>query len=197
MKKSILTVLALTCAAVCMSGCGKQGPTPKPDDSVRGVPAQEQADPAAESSAGSADAELVITEDSEVPAAPAAEDPDAYAQPVACTVSGSFTATVRKLIPDYVSDLDTPRAAVVTLFQDGPFVLTLDEQLCARLQEDKTFTFIVGEQDAELRQWEYSNGGFVNETALKERHISVTDVREPTDDEYGMDGMRIECSPKS
>lgn len=191
MRKTFLTTLAFAAALICLTGCGKQGPTPKPDESVRGAIAVSIPDDTViESSADSQPA-------AETPAQPAAEDPDAYAQPQLCTVSGSFTATVRKLIPDYVSDPDTPRAAVVTLFQDGPFVLKLDEQLCTKLQEDKTFTFIVGEQDAELNLWDYSNGGFVQEIALKEHKITVTDVREATEDEYGIDGMRIECAPKS
>ena len=144
MKKTVLTTLALTALLVCMTGCGKQGPTPKPDDSVRGaVQVNIPDDPVSE-----------LPSDDPVTAAdpagqPAAEDPDAYAQPVPSVVSGSFTATVRKLI------------AVVTLFRDGPFVIQLDEHLCTKLQEDKTYTFIVGKQDAELCQWEYTNGGFV------------------------------------
>ncbi|MBR3419831.1 MAG: hypothetical protein IKG82_14180 [Oscillospiraceae bacterium] len=192
MKKTVLTTLALTALLVCLTGCGKQGPTPKPDDSVRGavqvnipddpVTALPDDDPAA---AGTPDAQ------------PAAEDPDAYAQPVPSVVSGSFTATVRKLIPDYVSDAETPRAAVVTLFQDGPFVIQLDEHLCTKLQEDKTYTFIVGKQDAELCQWEYTNGGFVQQIALIEQKIRVTDVREATEDEYGLECWRVECGPKT
>ena len=193
MKKTFLVSLALTAALACLTGCGRQGPNPKPDESVRSaVSVSIPGDPTAENAA---DDFVVAQEPEQQQAAPA--DPDAYAQPVACTVSGSFTATVRKLIPDYVTDPDTPRAAVVTLFQEGPFVITLDEELCAKLQEDKTFTFIIGEQDAELHQWEYSNGGFVNETALKEHDIRITDVREATDEEYGLEGMRIECAPKS
>lgn len=193
MKKSFLASLALTAALVCLTGCGRQGPTPKPDESVRGaVSVSIPDDPTLENTAD----DLVVAQEPEQQQA-APEDPDAYAKTVACTVSGSFTATVRKLIPDYVTDPDTPRAAVVTLFQDGPFVINLDETLCAKLQEDKTYTFIIGEQDAELHQWEYTNGGFVNETALKEQVIRITDVREATDDEYGLEGMRIECAPKS
>ena len=191
MKKTFLTALALSAALVCLTGCGRQGPNPKPDESVRGAVQISIPDDTA-----GADAldDLVVTQ---APEQPAAEDPDAYAKRQTFTVSGNFTATVRKLIPDYVADTDTPRAAVVTLFQNGPFVIQLDEQLCTKLQEDKTFTFIIDEQEAELAQWEYTNGGFVNETALKEQRIRITDVREATDDEYGMDGMRITCTPKS
>ena len=43
---------------------------------------------------------------------------EAEALPV--TVSGTFAARVRDLIPDYVLDSETPRVAVVTLFQSGP-----------------------------------------------------------------------------
>ncbi|MBP0966134.1 MAG: hypothetical protein J5722_00735 [Oscillospiraceae bacterium] len=189
MKTRMFSAIALTSALLCLTGCGKQGPTPKPDDSAKSAVSLSLPDDTVSSTP-----DPVITE---APSEPAAADPDAYAQPQLSTVSGNFTATVRKLIPDYVTDPDTPRAAVVTLFQDGPFVIKLDEELCAKLQEDKTFTFIIGEQDAELCQWEYTNGGFVKDIALKEQKIKITDVREATEDEYGMDGMRIECSPKS
>lgn len=192
MKKTVLTLLALTALLVCLTGCGKQGPPPKPDDSVHGaVQVNIPGDPVSE-----------LPADTPVPAGtpdaqPAAEDPDAYAQTQACTVSGNFTATVRKLIPDYVADAETPRAAVVTLFQDGPFVLQLDEHLCSKLQEDKTFTFIVGKQDAELNLWDFSNGGFVQKIALTEQKIRVTDVREATEEEYGLESWRVECEPKT
>ncbi len=189
MKTRMRSTIALTAALVCLTGCGKQGPTPKPDESAKSAVSISIPDDAV-----SSEPDLVVTEDS---AAAVPEDPDAYAQPQLCTVSGSFTATVRKLIPDYVTDPDTPRAAVVTLFQDGPFVIRLTDELCAKLQEDKTFTFLVGEQDVELCQWEFSNGGFVQDIALKEQKIQVTDVREATEEEYGLEGMRIECAPKS
>lgn len=101
-------------------------------------------------------------------------------------VSGSFTASVRALIPDYVADSATPRAAVVTLFQDGPFVLKLNEEICSQLEEGESYTFIVPEQSIFLSSEKLNDSGIVSWDELLLRHIYVTDFRTPTDDEYGM-----------
>lgn len=106
-------------------------------------------------------------------------------------VSGSFTATVRALIPDYVTDSVTPQAAVVTLFQDGPFVLKLNETICSQLEEGETYTFIVPKQSVSLSDTELREEGLVDSDALLLRHISVRDFREPTDDEYGLVCWRV------
>ena len=109
-------------------------------------------------------------------------------------VSGSFTATVRALIPDYVADSVTPRAAVVTLFQDGSFVLKLDEEICSQLEEGETYTFIVPEQSIFLSDEELYDSGIVSADELMLRHIYVTDFRTPTDDEYGLECWRVNYS---
>lgn len=106
-------------------------------------------------------------------------------------VSGSFTATVRALIPDYVMDSVTPRAAVVTLFQDEPFVLKLNETICSQLEEGETYTFLVPKQSVFLSDAELYDDGVVSSDALLLRHISVRDFRVPTDDEYGLVCWRV------
>ena len=109
-------------------------------------------------------------------------------------VSGDFTATVRELIPDYVYDSETPRAAVVTLFQDGPFVLRLNEELCSKLEEGEAYTFIIDEQEADLPDNDFDDSGYVSWDALAVRRISVTDIRTPTEDEYGLECWRVSCT---
>lgn len=114
---------------------------------------------------------------------------DASSIPV--RVSGSFTVTVRELIPDYVADSITPRAAVVTFFQDGPFVLKLDEAVCQELTAGEAYTFLVEEQEVALPENELLDGGVVSQNALLLRHISVTGVRAATEEELGLDGWRV------
>ena len=50
--------------------------------------------------------------------------PDPQPAPAeSCTIGGSFTATVRDVIPDYCLDDTTPLVAVVTEFQSQPFTV--------------------------------------------------------------------------
>ena len=46
-------------------------------------------------------------------------------EPREMVISGTFTATVRSLMPNYVLDDFSPLTAVVTQFQDSPFTLNL------------------------------------------------------------------------
>ena len=200
MKKFIL-IPALTVALLCCTACGTTTTPPESEapeqhseiPTITTIPLSKP-EPAesseAEESDSANDAVVVQVHEQGTP------DPET-GTPQMMHVSGDFTATVRKLIPDYVSDPDTPRAAVVTLFQDGPFVLQLDEQICAQLQEDTTYTFIIGEQDAELPPSEYTSDGSVQDAALILWHIHVTDFREPTDEEYGLECWRVTCAPAS
>lgn len=115
-------------------------------------------------------------------------------QTVDVKVSGDFTATVRALIPDYVADGETPRAAVVTLFQDGPFVLRLDETMCAKLKSGESYTFIVEEQSATLAAEQCWDDGTVDPAALMLGCFSVADFRTPTEEEYGLECWRVHYS---
>lgn len=109
-------------------------------------------------------------------------------------VSGDFTAAVRQLIPDYVTDGTTNRCAVVTLFQDGPFVLKLNEKLCSDLIEGETYTFIVKETETELPSEMLWDDGNVSSDAAVLNYLTVSDVRVPEEDEYGLDCWRVNYS---
>ena len=108
-------------------------------------------------------------------------------------VSGDFTATVRRIIPDYVSDTKN-RAAVVTLFQDDPFVLKLDDQLCAQLKEEETYTFIVDAQEAEIYSGMFLDETTVSPDALMLRSFRISSVREPAEEEIGLNCWRVHYS---
>lgn len=56
------------------------------------------------------------------------------------TFSGSFTATVGTLIPDYCALPGTP-VAVLHFFQDGPFLLNFHEDMTGKLEPGETYVF--------------------------------------------------------
>ena len=117
--------------------------------------------------------------------------PNDLSSELTVNVTGSFTATVRKLIPDYVSEPGNT-AAVVTLFQSGPFVLKLSEKMCEQLEEGQTYTFIVKEEETALPSYLlWTNDNSISWDALILRKISVSDVRTAEDDEYGMNCWRV------
>ena len=105
-------------------------------------------------------------------------------------VSGDFTATVRHLTEDFVSTPDI-NTAVVTLFQDGPFVLQLTAELCKQIQAGKTYTFTVDGAEAEIPAGMVWDENYVSPEALMLRKFRVTGVREPKDDEYGLECWRV------
>lgn len=117
--------------------------------------------------------------------------PNDLSSELTVNVTGSFTATVRKLIPDYVSEPGNT-AAVVTLFQSGPFVLKLSAEMCEQLEEGQTYTFIVKEEETALPSYLlWTNDNSISWDALILRKISVSDVRTAEDDEYGMNCWRV------
>ena len=64
--------------------------------------------------------------------------PDPQPAPAeSCTIGGSFTATVRDVIPDYCLDDTTPLVAVVTEFQSQPFTVYVGEELGKKLLEEQ------------------------------------------------------------
>ena len=105
------------------------------------------------------------------------------------TLRGDFTATVRHVIPDYVSDNSTPRAVVATQFQDGPFVLYVGD-LAPQLEEGKTYVFeIVPQEDLEVTREEYEQGVFSAEEAVVQYRLRVSGFRAAQEEDYG-----LECS---
>lgn len=67
------------------------------------------------------------------------------------TISGSFTVTVRDVIPDYTLSDDVPTVAVVTQFQSSPFTLYVGEEIGRELEIGKTYVFTI-----EPREVDYS-----------------------------------------
>lgn len=107
------------------------------------------------------------------------------------TVSGTFAARVRDLIPDYVLDGETPRVAVVTLFQSGPFTLQVGD-LAQELEIGGTYVFeIEPREDLEITAEEYEGGAPFADEAISRYGLRIAGFRAAREDEFGLDSSRI------
>ena len=95
--------------------------------------------------------------------------------------SGSFTATVEQLLPDYCA-LPGKTIAVVHFFQDGPFLLHYQEDLTGKLVEGTPYVFEfktfeveipADEENPDISDYMYS--------------IDVTNYRVAEDSERGLE----------
>ena len=94
--------------------------------------------------------------------------------------SGEFTASVEKLIPDYVA-LPGNTVAVVHFFQDGPFLLRFNEDMTGKLEEGKAYVFQFSPFEVVIPDAE-------NDSDIKDcsRLIKITGYRLAGDDEVGL-----------
>lgn len=67
-------------------------------------------------------------------------------------VRGSFTVSVRDVIPDYCLDDTTPTVAVVTQFQDNPFTMYVGEEIGRELEIGKTYVFTMEPREVDYSQ---------------------------------------------
>ncbi len=107
-------------------------------------------------------------------------------------IRGSFTAMVRDVIPDYVSDDTTPRVAVVTLFQEEPFTVWVGEENGRKLGAGQIYTFEVAETKVE--------GGKASETeqaspepvtAISRYQLKIDNIRPAEEEEWGLECNRL------
>lgn len=112
--------------------------------------------------------------------------------PIAVTVSGSFTATVRAVLPDYQTDDKTMRAAVIQFERDGMFVMNIAPEVCKLLTPDETYTFLVDEQTVNVPSLDYLlEDGVLSADILKTQYIEVGSVRAPRSAETGSRSTRL------
>ena len=97
--------------------------------------------------------------------------------------SGSFTATVEQLLPDYFA-LPGKTIAVVHFFQTAPFLLRFQEDMTGKLVEGTVYVFEfktfeveipADEKNPEISDYMYS--------------IDVTNYRVAEDDELGLESI--------
>lgn len=112
---------------------------------------------------------------------------------VTVKVTGEFTATVRSLIPDYVTDDKTPYMAVATLFQSTPFTIWTGE-LTKHLEEGETYVFEVemSRYDIITRQ-EYESGTLLNPEVAFSMYPSlyISNFRPAEESDCGLDSVHL------
>ena len=96
--------------------------------------------------------------------------------------SGSFTATVEQLLPDYYA-LPGKTVAVVHFFQDRPFLLHFQKDLTGELIEGTAYVFEFETFEVELPDDE--ENPHISDYMYS---INVTNYRVAEDDELGLEG---------
>ena len=96
--------------------------------------------------------------------------------------SGTFTATVEQLLPDYYA-LPGKTIAVVHFFQDRPFLLQFQNDLTGELIEGTSYVFEFETFEVELPEDEENPD--ISDYMYS---INVTSYRVAEDDELGLDG---------
>ncbi len=108
---------------------------------------------------------------------------------VTVDVGGSFVACVRHVIPDYCLDGTTPRVAVVTIFQGGPFVVRVDD-LADQLEIDRIYRFVLETRhNVTITRSEYEKGWLWPEVGIPMYNLGVASVRPAKESELGLDGV--------
>ena len=102
-------------------------------------------------------------------------------------LTGDFTATVQKILPDYVSDPFTPRVAVITFFQSDPILVHMEPEFLQNLKEEETYTFVLKGQEIPCNSsiWS-SDDDWADDQLLSGVRLELTEVRQPTENEYGL-----------
>jgi len=112
--------------------------------------------------------------------------------PITVTVSGSFTAAVRAVLPDYQTDDTTLRAAVIQLNNDEMFVMKIAPEVCRLLTANETYTFLVDEQTVTVPDRKLLlEDNKLSADILKQQYIAVGSVRAPRNDESGVHSTRL------
>lgn len=222
MKRKSLSALLLTCTLLC-AGCVDQSSTSSsadigmsntepPVSSAADTstpdtepPASSSADTEPETTESAADtSSFAVTEakpeaeSSPVtapPQAPQTADEESPYQSV--MIKGQFTATVRALMPDYVYDDKTVQAAVLQLFQDMPFFISLTPEICAQLTVGETYVFQISEQELITAKMNLYENGILSPDAIIRFFPYIDSVRAPQDDEIGLDTWNVTYTPVS
>ena len=208
MKRNTVTALLLTCILLC-TGCAGQTSASSTADS--GTPVTEPAvsseaetEPetteSAEETSAAAETESAAETEAEQPAAEQPEAPQIFeeASPIASVmIEGDFNATVRALLPDYVNDEETVRAAVLQLFQDVPFFIILTPEICGQLEVGGNYMFHIPEQEITTEKNYLFDDGTLSPDAIKTGYTAIDSVRAPKEDEYGLDSWFVKYTSVS
>ena len=101
-------------------------------------------------------------------------------------IEGAFVAKVRDIIPNYVLDDATPNTLVVTMFQDGPFIIHTGSlgDLVEIVEVDKVYIFeikpkIIGT----FNEAELDYAALSPDAAMSLYHLQVENIYEVDDEE--------------
>lgn len=108
---------------------------------------------------------------------------------VQVVISGTFAATVRNLIPDYVSD-ERLNMGVVTLFQCPPFLMYTGE-FTDQLEIGKNYIFEIEPKTVEVTAEEYEINFPDPEIVMQKYHLILAGVRESLESERGLDSVHL------
>ena len=102
-------------------------------------------------------------------------------------------AAARSLIPDYVTDCETPRMAVAALFQSTPFTIYTGE-LTKHLEEGETCVFEVEMSRCDIiTRREYESGTLLNPEAAFSMYPSlyISSFRPAEEGGCGLDSVHL------
>lgn len=106
------------------------------------------------------------------------------------TISGSFTATFRDIIPDYCFDDVTPCVAVVSDFQSYPYTVFVGEELGAQLQPGEVYVFSIEPVTVKYSKEELE-GLYTSSLVWEIPGLRVIDARPAEDDELGLSSLYL------
>lgn len=116
---------------------------------------------------------------------------EAERETVDAKLTGSFVATVRLLIPDYVLDNTTPQIAILTEFQTGPYTLWLGEETAAQLKVGETYCFVIEDTPiGEIPREEFEKRYYYIGRD-PHRSFDIRTIRAPEEGERGLNSPHI------
>lgn len=207
MKRHTAAAMLLTAMLLCTGCTGQTGTASVPDEppAVTGEPIETAESETVTEAPDSADASLTDSAaQPDVTGASAAEDtapavtvpPPDYSTGAldpyeTVTIEGDFNATVRALMPDYVNDEETVRAAVLQLFQDIPFFIILSPEICEQLEVGGNYLFHIPEQEITTEKTNLFEDGTLSPDAIVRSYVRIDSFRAPQEGEYGLDSWFV------
>ena len=101
-------------------------------------------------------------------------------------IEGAFVAKVRDIIPNYVLDDATPNILVVTMFQEGPFLISTGslEDLVETVEVDKVYIFEIKSKIIGIcNESELDYAALSPDVAMSLYHLQVENIYEVDDEE--------------
>ncbi|HKM03137.1 MAG TPA: hypothetical protein VJZ04_00855 [Lachnospiraceae bacterium] len=118
--------------------------------------------------------------------------PQCTSQFVHVKLQGSFVVKVRDVIPDYCLDEVTPQIAVVTCFQESPFLIYLGQEMASQLTVGESYVFEIEEMDVGVISKEVANtyppGPSVS---IPLYNLRIADIRIAEQDEGGLESINL------